>query len=87
MIQQVFFSQGGVLNASRFIEVSQDEIHWPRQWQLLQQQTRTSLFVCTASALKYGMTEQSLMPGFEWGGLSQFAHAMLTADKSIIFGA
>ncbi len=93
-ISRIFFSGMGVLNANALSVAPQDELNLPKAWQTLANENSIEVIVCVASALKYGVIDESealrynkahhnLCDGFILSGLGQLVEACLITDRVI----
>ena len=85
-INRVFFYHDGVNNANTFAEPQSDDRNLPKLWSELSQQHDIDLVVCVAAALRRGINEDILAPGFRISGLGQLVEAGITNDRLIVFG-
>lgn len=84
-IARVFFYGEGVLNANRLSAPPADERHPGRDWSKLAVEHGVELVVCANAAVKRGIREANLAPGFRISGLGQLAEAMVAADRMVTF--
>jgi tRNA 2-thiouridine synthesizing protein D len=73
-VMRVFFYHDGVYNATRLTEPPQDDRHI------------VTLFVCVATALRRGIKDEVLAPGFRISGLGQLVDAGIKCDRTVTFG-
>ena len=85
-IQRVFFYHDGVNNATRLTEPPQDDRHIVNRWSALNKDHGLDLVVCVAAALRRGIKEEVLAPGFRISGLGQLVDAGIKADRTVTFG-
>ena len=85
-IQRVFFYHDGVYNATRLTEPPQDDRHIVNRWSALKEQHGVDLVVCVAAALRRGIKDEVLAPGFRISGLGQLVDAGIKADRTVTFG-
>ena len=85
-IQRVFFYHDGVNNASRHTEPPQDDRHVVNRWSALAAEHQVDLVVCVAAALRRGIKDDLLAPGFRISGLGQLADSGIKADRLVTFG-
>ncbi len=85
-IYRIFFYHDGVNNASRLTEPPQDDRNIVARWSKLAQEHHLDLVVCVAAALRRGIKEENLAPGFRISGLGQLVEAGIQADRLITFG-
>ena len=67
-IQRVFFYHDGVNNATRLTEPPQDDRHVVNRWSALATEHKVDLVVCVAAALRRGIKDEVLAPGFPYFG-------------------
>lgn len=95
-LEQVFFYQQGVLNASSLTVPANDEFDLVAAWQRLAVEHGVRLTTCVAAALRRGIlsadeaklyqkTEHNLAEHFEQAGLGELAKALLEADRVVQF--
>ena len=85
-IQRVFFYHDGVNNATRLTEPPQDDRHIVNRWSALAAQHKVDLVVCVAAALRRGIKDEVLAPGFRISGLGQLVDSGIKADRIVVFG-
>ena len=85
-IVRVFFYHDGVNNATKLSAPQSDDRNLVKLWSELGQERGVELIVCIAAALRRGLTEENLAPGFEISGLGQLVGAGIDADRLIVFG-
>lgn len=85
-IQRVFFYHDGVNNATKLTEPPQDDRHIVNRWSALAAEHKVDLVVCVAAALRRGITDAVLAPGFRISGLGQLVDSGIKADRLITFG-
>lgn len=96
-ISRVFFLDSGTTNGASAPVMPQDEKDQLQQWVALAEQHQVELILCIASALRYGMlddTEASrydrpaatIHPAFTLSGLGQLVDAGAGADRLVTFG-
>jgi tRNA 2-thiouridine synthesizing protein D len=85
-IQRVFFYHDGVNNATRLTEPPQDDRHIVNRWSALHLDHGVDLVVCVAAALRRGIKDEVLAPGFRISGLGQLVDAGIKADRTVTFG-
>ena len=85
-IFRVFFYHDGVNNASRLTEPPQDDRHIVNRWSKLAEQYEVDLVVCVAAALRRGVKDELLAPGFRISGLGQLVEAGIQGDRLVVFG-
>ena len=85
-IQRVFFYHDGVYNATRLTEPPQDDRHIVNRWSALNVEHKVDLVVCVAAALRRGIKDEVLAPGFRISGLGQLVDSGIKADRFVTFG-
>jgi tRNA 2-thiouridine synthesizing protein D len=85
-VQRVFFYHDGVNNATRLTEPPQDDRHVVNRWSALAADHKVDLVVCVAAALRRGIKDEVLAPGFRISGLGQLVDSGIKADRLITFG-
>jgi len=85
-IQRVFFYHDGVNNANRLTEPPQDDRHIVNRWSALAAEHGIDLVVCVAAALRRGIKDELLAPGFRISGLGQLVDSAIKADRVVVFG-
>ena len=85
-IQRVFFYHDGVNNATKLTEPPQDDRHIVNRWSALKASNNVDLVVCVAAALRRGIKDEVLAPGFRISGLGQLVDAGIKCDRTVTFG-
>ena len=85
-VMRVFFYHDGVYNATRLTEPPQDDRHIVNRWSKLNTEHGVDLVVCVAAALRRGIKDEVLAPGFRISGLGQLVEAGIEADRLVTFG-
>ena len=85
-VQRVFFYHDGVNNASRLTEPPQDDRNVVQRWSKLAEEHGVDLVVCVAAALRRGIKDENLAPGFRFSGLGQLVEVGIQADRLVVFG-
>ncbi|HXZ51452.1 MAG TPA: sulfurtransferase complex subunit TusD [Burkholderiales bacterium] len=85
-IFRVFFYHDGVNNATKYTEPPQDDRHIVNRWSKLAEQHGVDLVVCVAAALRRGIKDELLAPGFRISGLGQLVEAGIQGDRLVVFG-
>ena len=85
-IQRVFFYHDGVNNATKLTEPPQDDRHIVNRWSKLAEEHGIDLVVCVAAALRRGIRDENLAPGFRISGLGQLVESGIQADRLVVFG-
>ena len=85
-IYRVFFYHDGVNNATKYTEPPQDDRNVVNRWSKLAEQYGVDLVVCVAAALRRGIKDEVLAPGFRISGLGQLVDSGIKADRMVTFG-
>ena len=85
-IHRVFFYHDGVNNSTRLTEPPQDDRHIVNRWSALKAEHNVDLVVCVAAALRRGIKDEVLAPGFRISGLGQLVDSGIKADRMVTFG-
>lgn len=85
-IYRVFFYNDGVNNANKLTEPPQDDRNITLQWSKLAADHGIDLVVCVAAALRRGIKDEILAPGFRISGLGQLVEAGIETDRLVVFG-
>jgi tRNA 2-thiouridine synthesizing protein D len=85
-IHRVFFYHDGVNNSNKLTEPPQDDRHIVNRWSELAQKHGIDLVVCVAAALRRGIQDEILAPGFRISGLGQLVESGVQADRLVVFG-
>lgn len=85
-IYRVFFYNDGVNNATRLTDPPQDDRNIVARWSDLAKEHKIDLVVCVAAALRRGIREENLAPGFRISGLGQLIQVGIEADRLVTFG-
>ena len=85
-VLRVFFYYDGVNNANRLSEPQADDRNLVKLWGDLAREHDVDLVVCVAAALRRGMKDDILAPGFRISGLGQLIEAGIAADRLVVFG-
>ena len=85
-IARVFFYMDGVYNASRLTEPPQDDRNIVQRWSVLAAEHKVDLVVCVAAALRRGIKDENLAPGFRIAGLGQLIDTGIKAERLVVFG-
>jgi len=85
-IYRVFFYHDGVDNATRLTEPPNDDRHIVNRWSKLAQEHSLDLVVCVAAALRRGIKDEILAPGFRISGLGQLIETGIQAERLVVFG-
>jgi tRNA 2-thiouridine synthesizing protein D len=96
-IRRIFFLDAGTGNGAAAAVFPQDEADRLQPWLELAQQHDVELILCIASALKYGMLDETearryekhaatVHPAFTVSGLGQLVEAATASDRLVTFG-
>ncbi len=85
-IYRVFFYYDGVNNANKLSEPQADDRDLVKLWSALAEEYKLDLVVCVAAALRRGIKDEILAPGFRISGLGQLIESGIQADRQITFG-
>ena len=96
-ITRIFFLDAGVANGGTAAVFPQDEADRLQPWVELAQLHGVELILCIASALRYGMLDETeasrydraaatINPAFTVSGLGQLVDAAASADRLVTFG-
>jgi tRNA 2-thiouridine synthesizing protein D len=85
-VSRVFFYHDGVNNSTRLTEPPQDDRNIVTRWSRLAEEHGIDLVVCVAAALRRGIKEEVLAPGFRISGLGQLVEIGIEADRLVTFG-
>jgi len=85
-IDRVFFYHDGVNNATRLTEPPQDDRHIVNRWSKMAEEHGVDLVVCIAAAMRRGIREENLAPGFRISGLGQLVESGIRSDRLVVFG-
>ncbi len=85
-IVRVFFYHDGVNNSTKLSEPQSDDRNLVQLWSALAEEHGVELIVCVAAALRRGIKDDILAPGFQISGLGQLVEAGIEADRLLVFG-
>ena len=85
-VSRVFFYHDGVYNATKLTEPPQDDRHIVNRWSALATEHGVDLVVCVAAALRRGVKDEVLAPGFRISGLGQLVDSGIKTDRLVTFG-
>jgi tRNA 2-thiouridine synthesizing protein D len=85
-VMRIFFYHDGVYNSTRLTEPPQDDRNIVNRWSALKEQHGIDLVVCVAAALRRGIKDEVLAPGFRISGLGQLVDAGIKCDRTVTFG-
>ena len=85
-VSRVFFYHDGVNNSTRLTEPPQDDRNIVNRWAKLGQEHSIDLVVCVAAALRRGIKDENLAPGFRISGLGQLIETGIQSERLVTFG-
>jgi len=85
-VNRIFFYHDGVNTANRLTEPPQDDRHVANRWSKLAADHKIDLVVCVAAALRRGIKNEILAPGFRISGLGQLIEMGMKSDRLVVFG-
>ncbi|MDH5410971.1 MAG: sulfurtransferase complex subunit TusD [Alphaproteobacteria bacterium] len=85
-VMRVFFYHDGVNNANKLAEPPTDDRNLVKLWSELAAEHNVDLVVCVAAALRRGIKDDVLAPGFRISGLGQLIEAGIVGDRLVTFG-
>lgn len=85
-IYRVFFYHDGVNNSNKLTEPPQDDRNIVNRWSDLAKEHGVDLVVCVAAALRRGIKDELLAPGFRISGLGQVVESGIQSDRLVVFG-
>ena len=85
-VMRVFFYHDGVNNGTRLTTPPQDDRHVVNRWVELAARHNLDLVVCVAAALRRGIKDEVLAPGFRISGLGQLVDGGIKSDRTVTFG-
>lgn len=85
-IIRVFFYHDGVNNSTKFADPPSDDRNLVQQWSKMAEEHGVELIVCVAAAMRRGINDDALAPGFQISGLGQLIEAGIEADRLVTFG-
>ena len=85
-VGRVFFYHDGVNNSNKLSEPQADDRNLIKLWSQLGQEHKIDLVVCVAAALRRGIKDEILAPGFRISGLGQLVEAGIECDRLVTFG-
>ena len=80
-VHRVFFYHDGVNNSTRLTEPPQDDRNIVARWSKLAAEHGVDLVVCVAAALRRGIKDENLAPGFRISGLGQLVETGIQSDR------
>jgi tRNA 2-thiouridine synthesizing protein D len=81
----IFFYQDGVINATKLMDIPQDDRHISKRWSELGAQG-INIVVCIASGKRRGIINDIAIPNVRISGLGQLTEIIIQADRLITFG-
>jgi tRNA 2-thiouridine synthesizing protein D len=85
-VPRIFFYHDGVINSDRLAEPPQDDRNVSARWSKLAEEHGVDLVVCVAAALRRGIKDEILAPGFRISGLGQLVEMGIQYDRLVTFG-
>ena len=85
-VPRIFFYHDGVNNSTRMAEPPQDDRNVTTRWSKLAEEHGIDLVVCVAAALRRGIKDELLAPGFRISGLGQLVEMGIQYDRLVTFG-
>ena len=85
-IVRVFFYHDGVNNSTKHSQPQSDDRNLIQLWSAVAEEHGVELIVCVAAALRRGINDDVLAPGFQISGLGQLIEAGIDADRLVVFG-
>ena len=85
-ITRVFFYHDGVNNSNKLSEPQSDDRNLVQLWSEMAANNGVELIVCVAAALRRGIKDEILAPGFQISGLGQLIETGIEADRLVVFG-
>jgi len=85
-VPRIFFYHDGVNNSTRMAEPPQDDRNVTARWSKLAEEHGIDLVVCVAAALRRGIKDELLAPGFRISGLGQLVEMGIQYDRLVTFG-
>lgn len=85
-VGRVFFYHDGVNNSTKLTDPPQDDRHIVNRWTKLAEEYSVDLVVCVAAAMRRGIKDENLAPGFRISGLGQLVEAGIQSDRLVVFG-
>ncbi len=85
-ICRVFFYHDGVNNSNKQSDPPSDDRNLVKLWSALGEEHGIELIVCVAAAMRRGVNEDLLAPGFQISGLGQLIEAGIESDRLVVFG-
>ncbi|MEM6483524.1 MAG: DsrE family protein [Pseudomonadota bacterium] len=86
----VFFQDAGVLTGLSHCESPQDELDVRSRWSALATRTSTALYLCSASAARFGLMPDTpalrIAAGFEITALGDLVAAQRASERVVSFG-
>jgi tRNA 2-thiouridine synthesizing protein D len=85
-ITRVFFYHDGVNNSTKLSDPPSDDRNVVKLWSEMAEKDGVELIVCVAAAMRRGINDDVLAPGFQISGLGQLIEAGIEADRLVVFG-
>jgi tRNA 2-thiouridine synthesizing protein D len=84
-ISGVFLYHDGVNNATRLMDVQQDDRHLGKRWSELGKEG-IDIIVCVAAGKRRGLVDEVVADGIRISGLGQLIELIIKSDRLITFG-
>ena len=85
-ITRVFFYHDGVNNSTKLSDPPPDDRNLVQLWSEMAEKNEVELIVCVAAAMRRGINDDVLAPGFQISGLGQLIEAGIESDRLVVFG-
>jgi len=85
-ITRVFFYHDGVNNSTKLSDPPSDDRNLVQLWSEMAEINGVELIVCVAAAMRRGINDDVLAPGFQISGLGLLIEAGIEADRLVVFG-
>ena len=85
-ITRVFFYHDGVNNSTKLSDPPSDDRNLVQLWSEMAEKNEVELIVCVAAAMRRGINDDVLAPGFQISGLGQLIEAGIESDRLVVFG-
>ena len=85
-ISRVFFYHDGVNNSTKLSDPPSDDRNLVQLWSEMAEKNGVELIVCVAAAMRRGINDDVLAPGFKISGLGQLIEGGIEADRLVVFG-
>ncbi len=85
-VSRVFFYYDGVNNGNKLSAPQSDDRNLVKLWGKMAEEHDLDLVVCVAAALRRGVSDENLAPGFRISGLGQLIEAAMESERLVVFG-